>query len=192
VRVGTIERAFVFFDNINLQIDPNGNDRFYWCRNRSWGTGMKTQPTMPWHTWEQYKEADSMTGEDDLPTVYRLNRMIALGFEIDYRHGQQLVNDILLTHPNEKLTQREFSLDSTGWLIEAYSPPLVGGGRKQLRFGPDDGKEFEEFCRTVPTPSKLLLLTPKVPWIGLIIIYGITFVALLIVLAVTDFISQFF
>ena len=111
--------------------------------------GFKKKKHEPWHTWEEYKSDAALIDEDEPPTVYRLNRMMALGFKIEEWESQNVPHTIYLRHPNKKLPHREFHIDGTGFVFEDYAEPLSGGDRKQLRFQPDMGREFEEFCRTV-------------------------------------------
>jgi len=102
----------------------------------------------PWKTWEEYTE-DPTQDENCPPTIYRLNRMMALGFKVEYFESQNVPDHIYLRHPNRKLPHREFHLDGRGFMFEDYAEPLSGEGRKQLRFPADKGKEFEDFCRTI-------------------------------------------
>ena len=118
--------------------------------------GFKKKKHEPWQTWEEYKSDAALIDEDTPPTVYRLNRMIALGFEIQQWHAQSCPDAIYLKHPNKKLLHRGFYLDGSGFVYENYSEPLSEDYvpvsdrvEKQLRFQPDMGREFEDFCRTI-------------------------------------------
>jgi hypothetical protein len=142
---------------------------------------------LKWHTWEEIKEGGRV-GEDELPIVYRLNRMISLGYEIDHIHGQDEPTSIYLRHPNKKLTNGVFYLFGDGLLVEGGSHK----GRKQLRFGPSQGKDFEDFCQTIPIPNKRPLLTIKLTLVWKIALIALHIALFFVIFFLFDSLISFF
>lgn len=148
---------------------------------------MKTKQADFWHVWEEYKENKSSTIDpDEPPTVYRLNRMISLGYEIDFRHGQEVRDVIYLKHPNKKTRNPIFYISGNGFMFESNIE------KNQLRFHENDGKSFEDFCRSFSASSDPRYLKIPVPWLGYMILLPIFAIGWFLIFYFVTFIKQLF
>jgi len=94
-----------------------------------------------------------MSQDEELepPTIYRLNALMAVGYEIDTTTSQKVSDAIWLDHPAKKRAKEP--------TLIVYNDGLVVGdsakdpNRKQLRLNPEHIEEFNQFVRTVPQPN---------------------------------------
>ena len=111
------------------------------------------------------------------PTIYRLNALMAVGYEIDNMASQKVGDAIWLDHPAGLRAKEKTLIIYNDGLVVGDS--TKGTDMEQLRIYPEDEKQFKQFISNVPLPNLLekshKTLSNVYAWLFMILVWTVMY-----------------